>query len=234
MSERKDSVVEIVHNERERSTFHHNKNVVEQIQAMYESGESVLKITQLFGVSSNYVHVSAKRKGWKRPSWYKWKFKPVKADVFAESKAVKSSAARKNKKNVSYDTYLASLALFDKHLEQIDQQKTRIAALETMCSSFNRLAMVQEVFEQLNAEDKSSFYDEAFSSMRTENMALKEINETIAKENNTLKEQVKLLNERLKESLQKEEMLSDKLSEAIAERDAKSDELEELKKQGAS
>lgn len=215
MSKDKNSAVEFVYNERERSTFHHNKTVVDQIKAMYESGESVLKISQLFGVTSNYVHVTAKRKGWQRPSWYQWKFRTKKKDDQSEEKSETQNSSTGTNTVIAYRTDPTLLALFDKYADEIREQKARIISLEAMCNSFNRLSMIQEVYEQLDVDDKQSLYEETFSSVRSENIALREINESLAKENNALKEQAQLLNEKLKECLKHEGELCDKLAEAV-------------------
>ena len=205
------SVLEMLADERSRSSYYHNKTVVTQIQSMYESGETVLKITQLFGVSANYVHVTAKRKGWKRPSWYKWKFRPASAANPAEAPKKK-----KNKEEVVVveRSDPSMLALFDKYQAQIDEQNDQLTALKETCDTFNRLEMIKEVYEEL--DDKEVIFTETMSSLQTEVRALQKLNDSYIKEVSNLKEQLKLVTPQLKDLLASEQKLSNE-----AEKDKK-------------
>ena len=207
---RRASVVEMLSDERGRATYHHSKAVVDQIQTMYESGESVLNITKLFGVSANYVHVSARRKGWQRPSWYKWKFRPAKKEE--ELAAAKKTKGTKQEVLIVERTAPSMLALFDKYNDQLIDLNDQINALKEMCGSYDRLSMVKEVYDEL--DEKDVIYTETISSLQSEARAAQKLVQAYEKEQSNLKDQVKLLKEEVNNLLASEKKLSKDLEKS--------------------
>ena len=205
------AMLEVLSDERSRSTYHHSKTVVDQIQAMYESGETVLNITKMFGVSANYVHVTARRKGWQRPSWYKWKFRPAKKED--EVAAAKKKKGTKQEILVVERNDPSMLALFDQFNKQIDELNEQISALKEMCGSYDRLSMVKEVYAEL--EDKDIIYTETISSLQSEVRAAQRLSQSYANEMTALKEQVKLLKTQIKDLLWSEQKLSKDVEKGV-------------------
>ena len=182
--------------ERQRTTFRHSKEVVDQIKTMYESGESILKISQLFGVTSNYIHVTARRKGWERPSWYQWRFRPVRKDEYKDKDTVRKGKDVIHVVNRDDPTLLA---LFDQYNKEITELYERIEALDAMCNSYNRLSMVKEVYSEL--KDADALYSETVGSLQTEIRSTKTLITATAKQNVSLVEQNKLLKTKVREAL---------------------------------